>query len=79
MIWTDHPQYPPDRAEREAVMGILSWLGFRKPGGVHLVHSGPDKPRIEEIKRAAAEDVARVEEDDKYFDPDSPGNQKDAL
>lgn len=60
-------------------MGILSWLGFRRPGRLRLVRSGPDKPRIEEIKTAAAEDVARVEEDDKYFDPDSPGNQEDEL
>jgi hypothetical protein len=60
-------------------MGILSWLGFRRPGRLHLVRSGRDNPRIEEIKRAAAEDVARVEEDDKYFDPDSPGNQEDEL
>jgi hypothetical protein len=60
-------------------MGILSWLGFRKPGRLHLVRSGHDDPHTEEIKRAAAEDVARVEEDDKYFDPDSPGDQEDAL
>ena len=60
-------------------MGILSWLGFRKPGRLHLVRVGRDDPKVEEIKRAAAEDVARVEEDDKYFGPDSPGSQEDAL
>lgn len=60
-------------------MSILSWLGLGRQGRLHLVRSGRDKPKIEEIKRAAAEDVARVEEDDKYFDPDSPGNQEDAL
>jgi hypothetical protein len=65
-------------------MGILSWLGFRVPEGKQarrrrLVRVGRDKPRIEKIKRAAAADVAAVEEDDKYFRPDSPGKQEDDL
>ena len=36
-------------------------------------------PKIEEIKRAAAEDVARIEEDDKFFGRDAPVNQDDTL
>ncbi len=39
----------------------------------------PD-PKLEEIKRAATEDVAKmVEEDRKYFDQNSPGNIEDDL
>jgi hypothetical protein len=37
------------------------------------------RPRLEEIKRAAAEDVARIEEDDKYFRPDAPADQGDGT
>jgi len=35
--------------------------------------------RDEELKRAAAADVARIEQDDKYFGPDSPGSEEDDL
>ena len=39
----------------------------------------PD-PKIEEIKRAAAADVAAMEaEDRKYFRQDSPGKDEDLL
>jgi hypothetical protein len=40
-----------------------------------LAQPGHDSPRSEAIKRAAAADVARVEQDDKYFGPDSPADQ----
>ncbi len=40
----------------------------------------PPDPKLEEIKRAAAEDVAKMEaEDRKYFDQNSPGNIEDDL
>ena len=38
-----------------------------------------DDPQVEEMKRAAAADVAEVEEDDPYFDPDGPGRDRDEL
>jgi hypothetical protein len=71
-------------------MGIFSW--FRSPrlswsrsrgsaGNPGLPHSlaehpGRDSPRTEEIKSAAAADVAAVEEDDSYF---APGDPEDDL
>ena len=41
--------------------------------------SGHDSPRVDEIKRAAEADDALVETDDKYFDPQGPGNREDDL
>jgi hypothetical protein len=75
---------PKIRADLESVMGLLSWLGLRRPaegpGGLRrLVRTGHDKPRIERIKEAAAADVARVEEDDKYFGSDAPAKREDDL
>lgn len=72
-------------------MGIISWLRARSlplyrshtPSGPLgrprslLARPGRDSAYGEAVKKAAAEDVARIEEDDKYFDPDSPGNQYD--
>jgi hypothetical protein len=70
-------------------MGFFSWLrsrslplyrshvpstGIGRPRSL-LAKPGRDSRRIAEIKRAAAADVARVEEDDKYFDRDAPGNE----
>ena len=40
----------------------------------------PPDPELEEIKEAAAADVAEMEEEDrKYFDQNSPGNIEDDL
>lgn len=36
-------------------------------------------PKLERIKRAAARDVARIEEDDKFFGPNAPANRDDNL
>jgi hypothetical protein len=36
-------------------------------------------PKIERIKEAAARDVARIEEDDKFFGPNAPVDQDDNL
>ena len=41
--------------------------------------TGHDNPRVDELKRAAAADDARIEEDDKFFDPQGPGSRKDDL
>ena len=54
---------------------------FRKSGGRHrkgdhsLVKVNEESPKLQRVEQAAAEDVARVEEDDKYFDADAPANQ----
>jgi hypothetical protein len=41
--------------------------------------TGRDNPRVDELKRAAAADDARIEEDDKFFDPHGPGSREDDL
>jgi hypothetical protein len=44
-----------------------------------VIPTGHEDPEEEEIKRAAAADVAEIEEDDRYFDPDGPGHHPDEL
>jgi hypothetical protein len=59
-------------------MGLLSWIRENWSGGKRgslVENAGQDSPRLEEIKEEAAEDVARVEQDDKYFSKDSPANE----
>jgi hypothetical protein len=69
-------------------MGISSWFRSRftwyrsrvpagRPGSPRslLAQPGHDSSRSEAIKKAAAADVARIEQDDKYFGPDSPADQ----
>jgi hypothetical protein len=41
--------------------------------------AGHDNPRVDELKRAAAADDARIEEGDKFFDPKGPGSREDDL
>jgi hypothetical protein len=53
-------------------MGILSL--FRRKS---LVRTNVESEKLKRIEDAAAADVAAVEQDDKYFDPDSPGQQDD--
>jgi hypothetical protein len=62
-------------------MGIFSWFRSRRSpdaagspdDGAHsLIKLRYDDPGLEPIEEAAAADVARVEEDDKYFGSDSP-------
>jgi hypothetical protein len=53
-------------------MGIFSRIGI---GRRRLVRTNVEDPELARIREAAAEDVAAVEQDDKYFDPDSPGQQ----
>ena len=70
-------------------MGFFSWLsscGSRYEDEIaaeqdqtSLVRRSYETPKLEEIQRAAAEDVARVQQDDKYFGKNSPGSNPDAL
>lgn len=61
-------------------MGIFSWFRSHRPSEIvedqdeapTLIRHQPDDPELEEIRRAAAADVARVEQDDKYFGGSSP-------
>ena len=59
-------------------MGILSWFRSRRtpddPGseGPSLIKYRYEDPSFEPVQEAAAADVARVEEDAKYFGPNSP-------
>jgi hypothetical protein len=55
-------------------MGFFSWVSScgtvgedEPPSLIHINEGNPDQT---EIQRRAAEDVARVEEDHKYFDRD---------
>jgi len=65
-------------------MRISSWFRFgfgfgrsrRRAGKRSLIRNQRDSPRLRRIQRAAAADVAAVCEDDRYFDPNSPGNQE---
>jgi len=62
-------------------MGILSWFRSRRSGDVpddeppNLIKYRYEDPAFEPVERAAARDVAAVEEDAKYFGPDSPADQ----
>lgn len=69
-------------------MGILSWIRSRAlplyrshtPSGAGrprslMAEPGRVSPRMAEIKHAAAEDVARIEEEgEKYFGHHAPGD-----
>jgi hypothetical protein len=56
-------------------MKIFSWFRSRRSDQPSLVHFQDDSPKVARIERDAAADVAAVEQDDKYFDPDSPGDR----
>jgi len=65
-------------------MGIRSWfrslrsadtLDDDDDGRNSLIKYRYEDPDFEATERAAAEDVAAVEEDDKFFGRDSPANQ----
>ena len=57
-------------------MGFFDW--FRSCGTVgddeppSLIRINDGDPGLDEVKRRAEEDVARVEQDDKYFGGNSP-------
>jgi hypothetical protein len=62
-------------------MGIFRRKGKRgrhRSGPRSLVHFNDineDSPKVQKLEEAAAEDVRRVREDEKYFDKDAPANQ----
>ena len=67
-------------------MGIRSWLRSLRSEDVQdedvpddepssLIKYRYEDPAFEEVEKAAAQDVAAVEEDAKYFGPDSPASQ----
>jgi len=67
-------------------MGLFSWFGPRKsdedPGWLRrwVMPTGRPDPKVDELKRAAAADVAEMEaEDRKYFRQDGPGDIEDDL
>lgn len=68
-------------------MGFFSWLvsggSVEAPRWLRrwvLPGPGRDDPELDQIKRAAAEDVEKMEEEDrKYFRPDGPGHIEDDL
>ena len=66
-------------------MGLRSWFvsywSQDSPGrrGSLVISRRKDRPKLEDIKQAAAEDVARIEEDDKYFGRDAPADQDDGT
>lgn len=67
-------------------MGIRSWLRSLRSEDVQdedvpdgepssLIKYRYEDPDLEQVEKAAAQDVAAVEEDDKYFGRDSPASQ----
>jgi hypothetical protein len=62
-------------------MGILSWLRSLRSADVpedepnSFIKYRYEDPAFEPVEKAAAEDVAAVEEDAKFFGPDSPASQ----
>jgi hypothetical protein len=65
-------------------MGIRSWFRSHRSADIpddeqpSLLKLRYEDPGFESTEQAAAADVAAVEEDAKYFGPDSPASQ-DAL
>jgi hypothetical protein len=59
-------------------MGLLSWFRYGRTGRLWRTRPEPD-PELAQVERDAAADVAWVREDDKYFDPDNPGQHEDDL
>ena len=53
--------------------------GNFRPLSPWLRPGGHDDPQVDELKKAAAADDDRIEEDDKFFDPDGPGSREDDL
>jgi hypothetical protein len=67
-------------------MGIRSWLRSLRSEDVQdedvpddepssLIKYRYEDPALEQVEKAAAQDVAAVEEDAKYFSRDSPASQ----
>jgi len=63
-------------------MGAIArfFAPFRRNQEVSLRYDrGTGTPQQQEMERDAARDVARVEEDDKYFGEDAPASQDELL
>ena len=68
-------------------MGLFSWFRNRELGGpgdwferLVMPRGHRPDPKLDELKRAVAADVADMEAEDlKYFRQDSPGNIEDDL
>jgi hypothetical protein len=66
---------------RESRMGIRSWLRSLRSEDIpedepnSLIKYRYEDPAFEQVEKAAAQDVAAVEEDAKYFGADSPASQ----
>ncbi len=68
-------------------MGLFSWFRSSRypeePGWLRrlvVLRRGPDDPKLQKIKRAAAADVAEMEKEDRtYFRRDGPGHREDDL
>ena len=64
-------------------MGILSWFRSLRSADIpedepnSLIKYRYEDPAYEQVEKAAAADVAAVEEDDKFFGPDSPASQSE--
>ena len=67
-------------------MGIRSWFRSLRSGSLASGEAPDDEPHslikyryedpaFEQVEKAAAQDVAAVEEDAKYFSSDSPASQ----
>jgi hypothetical protein len=76
----------PKVSTEERTMGILSWFRTRELGNEPswfrrlVMPRGRPDPKLDELKRAAAADVAEMEaEDRKYFRQDGPGKIEDDL
>jgi hypothetical protein len=66
------------------VLGLLLPPLARSPLKSSRLHrwvspTGHDRPRLDQIKRAAASDVAVVRENDRLVNPNAPGLQNDKL
>jgi hypothetical protein len=66
-------------------MSIFSWFRSRwtteEPDERHslILRNQEYDPELDEVRRAAAADVAAVEQDDKFFGRDAPANQDEGL
>jgi hypothetical protein len=56
-------------------MGVFGWFGSRRKDSL-IRTRGPVSSREEQVQQAAADDVAIVEQDDKYFSSHEPANEE---
>jgi hypothetical protein len=63
------------------VVGLIGLIGRRRtrPLARHLRSTSFSRRRSDRIKRAAAEDVSAIEQDDEYYRRARPGDQDSEL